>query len=361
MNHYRVPLFNQLKKELLKRNIKLSLLYGDGTSEEKTKKDSGNLAWAKKISNKYYLDGRICWQSTGENLKNIDLLIVDQENKLILNLLLLFFPRKFKLAFFGHGANLQSTNGNSLKEKFKKWTSKKVDWWFAYTQLSKDILTSNGVNTNKITVLNNSVDTGKFNKIYKSINKNDVSHILGRPNFQSKNITIFIGSLYKEKRLDFLFVSCEKIKDKIPDFKIIIIGDGPESEKVKNWCSDKTWAKWVGFCKEKEKAAYLSISQLILNPGLVGLGIIDALVSGVPMVSTNCKLHSPEISYLRNNKNGIITNDDVNSFSNAVIELLCNKKKIKALSKECKSDATHITLNNMVLNFSDGIQEALSK
>ena len=61
------------------------------------------------------------------------------ENKLIQNHLLLLGPRRFRLAFWGHGANLQSDNPHGLKERFKRWTTNRVDWWFAYTQMSADL------------------------------------------------------------------------------------------------------------------------------------------------------------------------------------------------------------------------------
>ncbi|MFN3717088.1 MAG: hypothetical protein ACK4R8_10235, partial [Thiobacillus sp.] len=136
LTHYREPLFSVLRDKLALQGIQLALLVGQGTPAEEKKHDTGDLAWAQPIPTHYWLGGRLCWQPMGTHLDGVDLLIVTQENKLLQNHLLMLKPRRFKLAFWGHGANLQSDNPRGLKERFKRWTTNRVDWWFAYTQMS---------------------------------------------------------------------------------------------------------------------------------------------------------------------------------------------------------------------------------
>ena len=52
-------------------------------------------------------------------------------------------------------------------------------------------------------------------------------------------VGLYCGGMYKEKRLDFLLESCKIVKQNIPNFEMIFIGAGPESNKIKECCKQK--------------------------------------------------------------------------------------------------------------------------
>jgi len=94
------------------------------------------------------------------------------------------------------------------------------------------------------------------------------------------------GYALRRKRLDFLFAASVAIRRQVPDFHLLIVGEGAARDKVLAWCSANSWVRWVGGRFGREKVAYMSVAQVMLNPGLVGLGILDAFVCGVPMLTT---------------------------------------------------------------------------
>ena len=98
----------------------------------------------------------------------------------------------------------------------------------------------------------------------------------------------------------------------------------------------------------------------MLNPGGVGLGILDSFVSGVPMITTKCGLHGPEIAYLRPNKNGLLTENTLADFVSETINLLSNGDWYKNVALSARKDSRRYTINNMTHNFSDGIKKALT-
>lgn len=360
LTHYRVPLFELMKKIIQERGVRLRLIVGEGTLSEKKKHDSGEIPWAEKIPTKYFLGDRICWLPLSNLLENSDLVVVTQENKLIQNLPLLMLPRKFKLAFWGHGANLQSANPDGIKEKYKRWTTSKVDWWFAYTKMSAALVESTGFPLERVTVLNNAVDTSELQCIRKSITQHELKELRASLGFGDGPIGVFVGSLYADKRLDFLFESATAIKSRVPNFQLLIIGDGQLRNEVQTWCSTHSWARWVGAQFGREKVVHLAIAQIMLNPGLVGLGILDSFVCGVPMITTDCGLHSPEIVYLSNNINGLITENSIDAYVDGVCGLLLDENKLKKLADGCFSSASIYTIRNMARNFADGVERCLA-
>jgi len=360
LTHYRVPLFEKLRKTLASRKIDLELLIGEGTPDEQKKRDSGEISWAIRVPTHYFVGGRLNWQPIHRYIGNANLIIVTQENSQIFNHFLILMPRKFKLAFWGHGANLQSRYPNGISERYKRWTTKKVDWWFCYTQQSATIVESTGFPTNQITVLNNTVDTVATRSILKSIIPDEKRKLRHSLELSEGPIGIYIGSLYKNKRLEFLFSAAEAIRKKVPNFQLLIIGDGPERSTVHTWCSLQPWGHWVGVKLGREKVKHLSLAKIMLNPGLVGLGILDAFACQLPIVTTDCGIHSPEIAYLENGKNGVMTQNDLESYVDACVRLLHNPDELNNLRAGCVKSATEYTIENMVHRFANGIVSALS-
>ena len=173
LTHYRVAFFEDLRRELNARGIRLILLHGQPDPGETDKRDDGTIEWATRVKNRYWRIGKqyLAWQPLPSGLRNVDLIVITQENRILSNYLHLL--RRYiggsKVAFWGHGANLQSLNRNGLREQFKRWTTNRVDWWFAYTQLSVDLIVATGFPESRITVLNNTVDTSDLLRQLQSI------------------------------------------------------------------------------------------------------------------------------------------------------------------------------------------------
>jgi L-malate glycosyltransferase len=359
LTHYRVPLFVALRKMLAERGIRLELLVGRGTPDEEKKHDAAELSWATLIPTRYLAGGRLCWQPVRRYLAGADLVIVTQENKLIQNHLLMLMPRRFKLAFWGHGANLQSDSPHGFRERFKRWTTNRVDWWFAYTPMSADLVMAAGFPGNRITVLNNAVDTTEMQRQRQSVTPEETHALRESLGFGVGPVGVFVGSLYADKRLDFLFAAAEAIRREVPDFHLLIVGEGTERDKVQAWCAATPWARWVGARFGREKVAHISVAQVMLNPGALGLGVMDAFVCQAPMITTDCGNHGPEIAYLENGVNGVMTADDLNAFVEASVRLLRDTRLLGTLRAGCIASAREYTVENMARRFADGVANAV--
>lgn len=358
LTHYRTPLFELLKNKLDEHNISLRLLVGKPTKQESLKRDDGIISWAEEIPTHYF--GSLCWQPYGHYTSDVDLVITAQENKLIYNHFLLIQKRKFRIAFWGHGANLQSTSPNGLKERYKRWSSRRVDWWFAYTSTSQNLVSATGFPDCKITNLENAIDTASLHSDIQNVTENELDNIRSQLGWSNGEIGIFIGSLYSDKRIDFLLAAAEKLSSLNPDFKLIILGAGPLSTLVRDFCQDRSWCAWVGAQTGSEKAKYLALSDVLLNPGLVGLGILDSFVAQVPMVTTDCGLHSPEIAYLIQDQNGLMTSNTIEAYVEGVQKVIHDTAYRSMLIKGCAESAKRYTVDNMATNFLNGILSVLS-
>ena len=360
MTQYRLPLFNLMREKLDAVGVELIVIYGDPLPSEKLKADSGELPWGIYVPCRYWFNGRLCWQNAMPVVSNANMVVVTQENKLLFNYVRSFLKKNRKWAFWGHGRNFQSASQNSLSERFKRWSTKRMDWWFAYTQMSADRVMEVGFQKSRITVLNNAVDTFELCWQRQSITPEELCALRVSLGFGTGPAGVYVGSLYIDKRLDFLFAAAEAIRRKVPDFHLLIVGEGPERDKVQAWCVAHPWARWVGTRFGREKVAYVSVARVMMNPGLVGLGILDSFVCGVPMLTTDCGIHSPEIAYLENGINGVMTADDLDAYVNASVCLLRDDKALDVLRSGCAVSAAEYTVENMACQFVEGVTRCLA-
>jgi L-malate glycosyltransferase len=358
LTHYRVRFFEELRSELYARDVELTLGVGAGTTAEESKKDAGHLEWSHSLQTTYGLGGRVCLQPFGHLTTQADMLVVTAENKLINNLPYQFGHPELRVALWGHGANLQG-NPDSWRERFKAKVARRADWWFGYTEMSRPLITRNGFPDERITILNNSVDTSEMQSHLDNLPADDRTAWRQANGLGIGPVGIFLGSLYTEKRIDFLLQAAKEIRHELPDFELAVVGMGPQREMVETFCAEHEWAKYLGARNGLEKVRALAGSDVMLNPGLVGLGILDSLVCGLPMTTTDCGLHSPEIAYLHPGENGVMTANELQAYVQASVHLLRNPAERHRLAQGCRESGLQYSVVNMARNFADGVQGCL--
>lgn len=359
MVHYRVAFFESLRDQLELRDLELVLAYGEGTPEEMRKNDGAELPWGHRLTTRYLAGGRICFQPLRSLCKGAAMLIVTPENKLVCNLWHQFAPTPYKVGLWGHGANLQS-RAESWREKFKSRVARRADWWFGYTELSRPLIARTGFPDARVTVVNNSVDSRQMRAQFEAVDAVTIAEWRRAHGVESERVGIFVGSLYEEKRIGFLLEAASEVRAHVADFELIMVGAGPQRALVETFCRANPWARYVGMLTGMDKVTALASATVMLNPGLVGLGILDSFVCEMPMLTTDCGIHSPEIVYLKSGVNGVMTANTLPDYVQGVVSLLDDSRLRDTLRAGCKASAAEYTVENMARNFADGVERCLN-
>jgi glycosyltransferase involved in cell wall biosynthesis len=311
-----------------------------------------------------YSLGPFALQNTLTPSAGCDLVIAQQEAKFVANYALqikrLFSSQKF--AFWGHGKNFQSKCTHSLGETVKRYTALRCDWWFAYNAASASAVKELGFPEDRITLVNNAIDTEGLIATRRALSTESIERAKAGLGINSSNVAIFTGGLYDEKRIPFLLEAAVKVRSQLPDFHLIIIGNGPLAHSVQKAADSCPWIHYLGPMNDEEKISYWAMAKISLLPGLVGLGILDSFALGVPLITTAYPYHSPEIEYLRDGINGVIVHDwtSIDAYASAIVDLLQDKGKLASLIAEGERAAQFYTIENMATNFANGILKALN-
>lgn len=364
MKQYREPLFQQLHQVLADKNIELVVAYSAASGDQKEKGDNIDLEAAVggvEVPILSLFGGRLVFQQCLKQIFEADLIIVEQANRHLLNyfLMLLSFFKLKKFGFWGHGYNLQSDSG-SWKEKIKKRLINTPDWWFAYTQMTTQYVQKCGVEKEKITNLNNSIDVAGFSKQLEAVTDKKIVDIKKKLQIPiNAKVGLYCGAMYEEKKIALLLDALKEIKAKNEHFFFIFCGKGVDEKLVQDFCHEYSWCYYAGAVFGEQKAAFFKLADIVLNPGLVGLGILDCFAAGVPMVTTDYPKHSPEISYLDNGKNGLMVKEDHQYYAQAILDLLSDNDALEKLSQGALVSSKKFSIQNMANNFADGIEQVL--
>ena len=363
--HYRVALFERLREACVQRGIELHLLHGQASRRDSAKRDVGTLCWAHEVKNRYWEVGALdlIWQPFPRELRRADLVILMQENKILSNypilLSRLWSPRK--VAYWGHGVNFQSDAPRGVRETWKRMMLTRVDWWFAYTEKTVDVARDAGYPQSRVTCLDNAIDDESFAQDLAMVGDTKMEELrasIDAP--KGAPVGLFCGSLYREKKLDYMITAADSIHRALPDFRLVVIGDGPYADEMRLAMRERPWLHWAGACRGLEKAGWFKVADLVLNPGTVGLHVLDSFCAGTPMVTTSDARHSPEIAYLKNEVNGLIVQGGPKEYGDLVVALLSNPARLYSLKTGALRDARRYTLENMVNRFVNGIERCLS-
>lgn len=359
---YRTRLFVLLREKLAVRGIEFVLVTGQMRAGESLRELLPKGEWVKRIHNVYFTD-KIHFPIFGDALKGADLVIMHPLNSALGNYRVIARRHFFgcpKIAFFGHGGNAQILKpGQALpiKEKWKRWFAGSPDWWFPYTELSRELLRSVGSDfpLDRMTVVNNAIDTTSFAHGIDAVSSAMVERLHRELSLTPENrVGLFCGRLNPIK-INILREAATMIYERDPRFRLIIVGKGPEQASIEKFAAVNHWVRYVGPKYDDDRFPYFVISHLFLMPGLVGLAILDALAAGLPLLTTKCGVHSPEIAYLEDGVNGLMTVPDVHEYANAVLALLDSTSRLKLMSQAARTTGRQITMEHMADRFVEGI------
>lgn len=363
LKNYRVPFFQTLQRALERDGIDLVVVYSDPWRSEAKRGDHSELPEPLGCRANAFFFGNLYIQFVLRPWLDADLVIVEQANKHALNYILLLrrlFTRK-KVAFWGHGRS-PFHSPNSLGERIKSLMLMRADWWFAYTRRTASYLEAQGFSRRSITNVENAVDVEALRQQLLSVSQADrqqVKRDLGWPT--SSRVGIYCGSLYENKRLDLLFEAADALYQRDPHFRLLVVGGGPLEAAVRNYCAQRSWVRFVGPQFGFRKAALLSISEIWLNPGGVGLGVLDSFAAGVPLITSGSSSHGPELDYLENLRNSVVTVGGNEEYIQGAVQTYTDQELLTSLSAGALQSAERYSIENMAQNFAAGIAQCLGR
>lgn len=289
-------------------------------------------------------------------------MIVEQASALLLNYRLLSRQGRghARVAYWGHGRNF-ADDLSTAGELVKRWTSRRVHWWFAYTERTAAVVRDLAVPTDRITVVNNAIDTTALEAAVAEARTGAAHRDREELGLGPGPVAIFVGHLRPEKGLEVLFDAAAKVHARRPGFQLLVVGSGPLQGEVAQRAAATPWLHYLGLRFGSDLARALALADLMVLPNSVGLAILDSFVAHAPLITSRDGNHGPEIAYLRDGENGLFVDraDDVEGFARAILTVIDDPALAERLVEGCRAAAERYSVEDMVDRFADGIRRAL--
>lgn len=357
LTHYRVPLFERLRDTLQASGVALTLAVGEATADEAKRADAGELKWAVKLPRRNFIGGRLVWQPLAPWVARADHVVLPQETSQLHNLPLLLRPGRCRVALWGHGRDLQARAGASAfaAQALKSVLSRRADWWFAYTSKSASIFEAMGCPVERITTVNNAIETAGTSAAVNQMRTNGLRTIRRECGLGEGPMGLFMGSLTAGRRLDLLIDMTREVQRTQPDFQLVIAGDGPFAEALNQCAAGAAGVHCVGAVHGSEKVRFMAAADVMIAPAHLGLGVLDAFACGVPLVTTLSPGHGPEIAYVVDGQSGLVTAPHAMALASSVRAILQTPALAEHLRQGGLAAARMYTLDAMVQRFARGL------
>lgn len=355
---YRKPFFDEIIALGSNIGIEIDVFHGAPPPEWNDRGDSVSETYATPMHTKFFgLRGRhLVYKSPWAvwNRGPYDVLILEQAVRNLETYAFLFHRRRTRIAFWGHGKTFTTEVGR-FQELVKQFLTKRGHWFFAYTPSGGRAVSDAGFCADRITIVQNSVDSASLETSIAGISIEDRQAFDKKYDLKGKT-GLFIGGLDTSKRLDFLIEASDRVYATDNEFRLIVAGRGSLQGFIERAASERPWLLYLGSLFGEEKAMAMAASDVLLMPGRVGLVAVDSFASATPIITTDWPWHAPEFEYLEADHNAVVTENDVISYSNAITNTLKDSKALHRLREAASESARKYTVAKMASNFVHGLE-----
>jgi N-acetyl-alpha-D-glucosaminyl L-malate synthase BshA len=208
---------------------------------------------------------------------------------------------------------------------------------------------------NEIHVVPNFIDLDKYNHTFTDCQR----VMMAKDN---EKIITHISNLRKVKRVQDVVSIFYNIQKQIPA-KLMLVGEGPEREKIERQCERLgILDRVIFFGKSNEIDKILCFSDLFLLPSETesfGLAALEAMASSVPVISSNTG-GIPEVNV--QGVSGFLSNvGDVEEMTKNALYILSDESRLQTFKENARKQALNFDLHAIVPLYESIYQETLKR
>jgi glycosyltransferase involved in cell wall biosynthesis len=367
--HYRVPVFNRLAREY---DIELTVFSGlhEGSLRTAEGRDSFEFVFVPDQVKTPGL-GRFRFKYQDSNLtvvdrRYFDLVILCWDAHYLSLWLALIRARIRKgppVILWGHGV---SKRDNWVRRSLRNFLGRQADAVLLYTRaVAERLVEKHGFCKERVFVAQNALDQAPIQKAREQweANPERLAEFRYRYKLDPRYTLVFVSRLEPDNGLDRLMKGFHILREKRPEAKLAIIGDGSDRQRLECLAREYGMAESVIFAgalyQEEDIAPWMLSAAAFCYPKNIGLSLLHAFGYGLPVVtSDHLQGHSPEIEALVPGINGLFYRDgDAEHMAEQCLYLMEHPMERETLAENARRTVLEdYTLSNMLRGFGEVIE-----
>ena len=254
-----------------------------------------------------------------------------------------------------HGTDITLVGSHPFYKPAVTFSINKSDAVTAVSQSLKDDTIRLFDVKNNIHVVPNFIDLDKYNHGFMDCQRAIMAN-------DDEKIITHISNLRPVKRVQDVIRVFYNIQKEMPA-KLMLVGEGPEREKIEMQCQELgILDKVIFFGKSNEIDKILCFSDLFLLPSQTesfGLAALEAMASGVPVISSNTG-GIPEVNV--QGVSGFLSNvGDVEDMTKNALHILSDKDRLQTFKDHARKEALKFDLHAIVPQYEAIYEDTLAK
>jgi glycosyltransferase involved in cell wall biosynthesis len=162
---------------------------------------------------------------------------------------------------------------------------------------------------------------------------------------------IYSGRFESEKNLFFLLSAYLRVHQKIPQSRLILVGDGKQISSMKDFVKKNNLKQSVfftGWISHHKVITFLTQADVFVSSSrseVFPLSALEALSCGLPIVAIKSYGYNDIVT---NGINGFLTEPKIGEYSKQIINLLSNEIQLREMRKNAFDSAKKYSLNKHV-------------
>lgn len=156
-------------------------------------------------------------------------------------------------------------------------------------------------------------------------------------------LALFVGRVAHEKNIRFLLEACKSVVPRLPNFRLMIAGEGPALPALKRMAASLGMEKQVHFVGYLDRATELPDCYAAANVFVFasktetqGLVLLEAMAAGIPVYALaamgTCDIVSPQ-------QGAVAAPDDAAAFGDGLTQLLGDRAQLARMSRQARAFA----------------------
>lgn len=229
-----------------------------------------------------------------------------------------------------HGSDIFQVTKYPLGAMFTHLILQRCDRVIAVSRALAEKVIGLGVSQQKILVISNGVDVARFKPL---------------PLRDRQNLILYVGSLIERKGVKFLLAAMPDVVAACPDYRLLIVGEGPQYPMLKQMAESLNIADkvaFLGFQSQDQVRTLMQQAKLLVLPSTEeaqGVVLLEALACGTPVVASKVggipEVVTPEVGVL-------VPCADTAAISGAILSVLSNRERWLNLSYQARLRAENM-------------------
>ncbi|MGB7591489.1 MAG: glycosyltransferase family 4 protein [Terriglobia bacterium] len=244
----------------------------------------------------------------------------------------------------------------SLKRLLLRWLARRVSAFLSVGTMNSQYWQFYGAAPEKIFLARYAVDN-EFFQTQAASYRGARQRTRDENGWKQRYLLLYVGRLVPFKRVDLVIEAMRRLSTKRSDIGLVIVGDGPERERLEGLAQGMPYVYFAGFQQQSDLPKYYGVADIFVLPSEWepwGLVVNEAMASGLPVIATR-KVGAARDLIVEGENGYLVPENDVEAMASAVDRACESEQHLLLLGEKARGTVQSWNYDSTLAGFHDAL------